>query len=451
MSGGPPVICNDNNDCTTDSCVPMTGCVYDFNTNPCNDGQFCTVGDMCNLGACVGGAARDCSDGNACTTDVCDEDLDQCVYTTSGACDITGTVYYYRNDAGNGAGSEPSAKPVPNVGIDDTNDTTADAVTDDSGAYALNDLSGNVTVRTLPKFGTPRASDHNNAVTSFDSVLIARHAVHLTTLSGKQQVAGDVSGNNVVTAYDAGLVAQFAVSLINHLPVATSTGSDWKFFRCDTLSNPLGTCADPVYTYTPLSGAQVANFYGVLYGDVSGSWVKASPLAGTSTSPEDDAAAQDTVAAAKLAGTDLHKLPPSRTKPLTMFVEDRTASSKGTRQHVVYLNVKDSDGVQGLDLSLDYDASKLQVMDVRAVDSSYSVIWNDMGGSVKIAFYGAVPLQGDGRIVAVTLETKSAGKRTPLRLTADANEGLIPVQIVNAPKQGKVIESKLHALPLGSE
>src|SRR5439155_6367659 len=137
-----------------------------------------------------------------------------CVYTPSGLCDITGTVHYYRDGSG---GSEPSTKPVANVSIDDSADSSADATTDVNGNYALNDLVGNVTVRTLPKYG-----DTNDAVTAFDALLIAQHSVHKITLSGNQQIAGDVSGNGVVSAYDAGLVSEFAVQSLDHLPVATT-------------------------------------------------------------------------------------------------------------------------------------------------------------------------------------------------------------------------------------
>ncbi|MBN1771108.1 MAG: hypothetical protein JXB32_07605 [Deltaproteobacteria bacterium] len=45
----------------------------------CDDGDFCTVDDVCTAGVC-GGAARDCSDGVACNGDeTCDEDADACV------------------------------------------------------------------------------------------------------------------------------------------------------------------------------------------------------------------------------------------------------------------------------------------------------------------------------------------------------------------------------------
>jgi hypothetical protein len=41
--------------------------------------MFCTVGDVCNNGMCAGPSPRDCSVfTSACTTGVCDENLDLC-------------------------------------------------------------------------------------------------------------------------------------------------------------------------------------------------------------------------------------------------------------------------------------------------------------------------------------------------------------------------------------
>src|SRR6185503_6414654 len=118
--------------------------------------------------------------------------------------------------------------------------------------------------------------------------------------SGKQQIAGDASGNGLLTAYDSSLVGQFAVGVLPHLPVAVSQGSDWKFLRCD--SYPV--CTDPTYSYSPLSQAEVADFYALLYGDVSGNWQSAT-LASSQTSSasglEDEAAAHDRILAAQLS------------------------------------------------------------------------------------------------------------------------------------------------------
>jgi subtilisin-like proprotein convertase family protein len=49
------VDCNDNNVCTDDSCIPATGCAHANNTDPCSDGNICTLGDTCAGGVCVSG------------------------------------------------------------------------------------------------------------------------------------------------------------------------------------------------------------------------------------------------------------------------------------------------------------------------------------------------------------------------------------------------------------
>jgi len=77
-----PVDCDDGNVCTDDSCDPATGnCV---NTpvpgRACDDGNACTENDRCNRrGACVGTTVN-CDDGNACTRDTCDR-ATGCVHT----------------------------------------------------------------------------------------------------------------------------------------------------------------------------------------------------------------------------------------------------------------------------------------------------------------------------------------------------------------------------------
>jgi hypothetical protein len=74
--GGPPITCNDSNICTgnaqgIDSCDPEVGCRFIHNTNPCNDGNACTTGDQCLLGTCRGGPPPVCNDNNQCTDDSC--------------------------------------------------------------------------------------------------------------------------------------------------------------------------------------------------------------------------------------------------------------------------------------------------------------------------------------------------------------------------------------------
>src|SRR5439155_967344 len=69
--GGPALNCDDGNVCTDDACNPATGCTHTNNTASCSDGNACTTGDTCSGGTCIGGPPPNCDDGNVCTTDAC--------------------------------------------------------------------------------------------------------------------------------------------------------------------------------------------------------------------------------------------------------------------------------------------------------------------------------------------------------------------------------------------
>ncbi len=70
--------CDDVNSCTTDSCSALDYCLHVNNTDPCDDGLFCTIADTCIGGACKSTTARDCSDGLSCNVDFCDDSADLC-------------------------------------------------------------------------------------------------------------------------------------------------------------------------------------------------------------------------------------------------------------------------------------------------------------------------------------------------------------------------------------
>jgi hypothetical protein len=80
--------CDDGNACTTDSCDPALGCVFVNRSGACDDGNACTVGEVCSGGSCGGGAPKDCSDGNPCTTDACNPVTGACsLVPNTVACD----------------------------------------------------------------------------------------------------------------------------------------------------------------------------------------------------------------------------------------------------------------------------------------------------------------------------------------------------------------------------
>ena len=99
---GTPLDCDDSNVCTNDSCDPVSGCRYGYNTGPCDDGDFCTANDSCDgAGNCT------VNTGSPCTTQCmenCNSTQSRCDPDPIGtACDDG--LYCTENDACNGSGS----------------------------------------------------------------------------------------------------------------------------------------------------------------------------------------------------------------------------------------------------------------------------------------------------------------------------------------------------------
>ena len=81
---GTPKNCDDKQPCTVDSCDGTGACVHSSEKTEktgCDDGDACTLGDICTGGSCQAGVSINCDDGNTCTDDSCD--------LTSGLCKIT--------------------------------------------------------------------------------------------------------------------------------------------------------------------------------------------------------------------------------------------------------------------------------------------------------------------------------------------------------------------------
>jgi cysteine-rich repeat protein len=65
---------DDGNQCTNDQCNGAGLCQHPTkpNASMCSDGNFCTTGEQCVGGSCVGGVAAVCNDDDTCTTDTCE-------------------------------------------------------------------------------------------------------------------------------------------------------------------------------------------------------------------------------------------------------------------------------------------------------------------------------------------------------------------------------------------
>ncbi|MCW5891700.1 MAG: hypothetical protein KIT14_14285 [bacterium] len=120
-----PLDCDDGNPCTDDMCDPVLGCQHVNNTASCNDGNLCTLSDVCSNGVC-GGVPLPCGDGNACNgIETCNPTTGQCQAGTPPNCDdgdvctndacsvAVGCVYTYNTnpcDDGNACTGTPSMR-----------------------------------------------------------------------------------------------------------------------------------------------------------------------------------------------------------------------------------------------------------------------------------------------------------------------------------------------------
>jgi len=435
--------CDDANPCTDDSCA-AGHCANIPNTAPCDDGNPCTDGDLCSgricrgviTGACcLSGCA--CDDASACTIDSCG--VAGCLHAPT--CALSGTVRYYRNAV---AASEPGSAGVPGVAVDVNGDGTADATTATGGLYQAGDWAGVSQVAPLPWLGAPRAADHNGAITSFDAALTARAAVAAITFSANQALAGDVSGNGQITSFDAARIAQFAAQLIDHFDVATSSGSDWRFLRCDTYDDATNQdCGAPLYLHTPLTQPEVGDFYALLYGDVSGSWQPAAGLAPGPVGPdrnaagavvadaagaeEVEAARLDLAAAARLKAHARPRLSRAATAgPAVLSFDAATGKmARGERRRIL-VQLDNADGIEALDLQLAYPSKRLGIIAIEpaGIGAGLAIATNDFNGVLRLGLYGIEPLAGSGTLVAITVEAFRALPRLPaLQVAGTANEG----------------------------
>jgi hypothetical protein len=290
-----------------------------------------------------------------------------------------------------------------------------------------------VTVSTVGRF-----DDHSYAISSLDASAVALAVVGSTPpLSVNQGFAGDVTGNLSLSALDASYIARYSAQLVDHFPVAVAAGSDWKFLKC--VPNYPGDCGAPSYTidYSLITQPQTdKNFYAILYGDVTGNWPTAGVFAAdraATTSEENDAVIRDREAAERLRGegAPLAVERPAGMQAAEISLVGWKPLRAGERAELT-VDLRNADGILGLDLVLRYDPSRLAVIDVKAagIGSALSMARADRQGTHRIAAYGYAALSGSGSILTITVEGLSnKGRQLPPTIGGVANEGGIPLRV----------------------
>lgn len=127
---GTTITCTDDaNVCTTAVCNPTLGCQLVFNSNPCDDGNLCTLNDFCSAGTCRAGNPKNCSDSNVCTDDVCDAGTGACAHANNTASCSDGNVCTTGDFCSGGA---CQVGPTP-LSCDDANACTTDSCSPATG------------------------------------------------------------------------------------------------------------------------------------------------------------------------------------------------------------------------------------------------------------------------------------------------------------------------------
>ncbi len=119
--GASTLVCNDNNPCTDDSCLPQTGCAFVANAALCDDGNACTEGDHCAKGWCLPANILVCDDLNPCTDDSCQSEAGCAFVANAAACD-DGNLCTLGDQCG-GSSCQPG---VSSLDCNDDNDCTSD-------------------------------------------------------------------------------------------------------------------------------------------------------------------------------------------------------------------------------------------------------------------------------------------------------------------------------------
>jgi hypothetical protein len=76
-------LCDDGNPCTADDCLLVGGCINNPVAIPCDDQDGCTIGDSCVAGDCLPGTPKECIDENPCTDDACIPATGECSFGTN--------------------------------------------------------------------------------------------------------------------------------------------------------------------------------------------------------------------------------------------------------------------------------------------------------------------------------------------------------------------------------
>jgi hypothetical protein len=287
--------------------------------------------------------------------------------------DITGSIKYL---------IVPSTV-VPQVTLNAPGSVNVSTVTSAAGTYTLTGFGGGAYTVTpsRQKQGCLTA----NGITVNDASLISRHVVHLIELSTDQQLVAKVSGplTPVLSSYDASLIAQKVVGICSGINQA----GQWKF------TPPSVDHANGItMNFTE-------NYSAYMMGDVDGDW---NPT-GAMRPMQFDIPTKDAVIASVPALT----AGPGGELTVPFRIDNLAGKAVGAYQFEVA-----------------FDPAVIRPADVAAaitgtMSEGLSVVSHSPEpGLLKVAVYGALPVNGDGVYAELRFTvTGTVGSSTPLAIS----------------------------------
>lgn len=306
--------------------------------------------------------------------------------------DITGKISYYSNN-----------NPV-NEAIIKANNVLLDT-TDSNGDYGLIDLlPDNYVIYPEKEYDT------GSAISAYDASWILQYVVGLKNFTPYQLIAGDVSGDGTVSAFDASKILQYNVGLISQFPIMPDSTHFWRFVPENfPISQSNWITAPDSFAYIPLNRDTTDNYFGIIYGDVTGNW---HPSA--------------------------RNLAKSIVATSTTNIRRGDIYGKSGERILLPVYVDNESDIVAMRFTLEYDPRVLKAVgaSLTSFNEDFQIAYNVLNDRIRVALAGSQPISGSDAIVNLefdVLEIESTDATSQLEITAIViNEGNICANVQQA-------------------
>lgn len=215
---------------------------------------------------------------------------------------------------------------VKEVSLNFSNVQNNNTITDDSGFYQLNEMSGNSFVIKPEKLDSVK-----NGVNTFDMVLIRKHILGLELLdSPYKRIAADVNKSGVISTFDLVKIRLLILNMETQFVGNTS----WRFAPADyVMPTPVNTIdfPDSIIIHQLATDLNDVNFIAIKTGDVN---LSADPLG-------------------------LNQQAETRTDEYVIFLLQNKKVKKGEQIRIPFF-AKDFQNITGYQMSIQFDKNNLE-------------------------------------------------------------------------------------------